>query len=679
MRRWLKVMVKAGGLALTLTLAACGGSGGGTELVTEDEPSSSLDFLAQGGKKLLVVQVDGLGYEYLQEELKQLPELARLNTRLPLRSGGYEGTPTEQPTTALPSWASLLTGVWANEHGISQVHPKTLEFKVDSLFSHLEQKEQEKLSRALVVSEPAYAELLQKESERGVLTLVNCDSDEQCVTEQTQAHIEAGTTVIMAQYQEPLLKATEGLGTKAYQEAVRHTLQDISRLLQRIAEREQADESESWQVLLLDSYGLDAYGVATGSQFIGNKTGWLATDLSVGVLGLTALSGKPVSDLDAAAIVDIVPTVLEYFDVPVDVETYSLAGNSLTVDSKITALGYESNPQNNTLSLHWQLLQSTANAEPIELYRDGILVATLAADAQTYVDKSVGGEKEEQILSYRYLLKKGAALATVNAEYLNIPPVTLDASFKEKLVVYYPFATQPAVDAMQGSTLSPWNNQQSGLSLTPIALEGNAPTFGLAVDTAVHTQGKVAGFKLHLNKDVTTDDSVRAFTIGFWFKVSGTCHGYGTSILANKNYESGNTAGLALGLFNRNGCDIRFNTGDGSSRNEAQGYNVTRNEWAYVALAIDKDKRQLFAYVIDPVLGQQNGVITLDPSKLNALGGAKQSMLSFAEDITGQYTHRNSTVTQSAYADLAIWERALNLDEVLAIYLSRQPLSTLLP
>lgn len=432
-------------------------------------------------------------------------------------------------------------------------------------------------------------------------------------------------------------------------------------------------------MLLLNSYGLDAFGIATGSQFPKNKTGWLATDIDVGVEELKEHSGKPVTKLDAAAIVDVAPTVLDYFSVPVDVSTYTLNGSSLYLDHKISGMSYESDPQNGALTLQWHLLQAEANSEPISIFRDGQLIATLAADAQSYIDKTVGGGNSEQTLRYHYQLKKGDALAALTAEYFNIPPVKLDASIIEKLIVYYPFSSQPAVDAKQGSTLTAWNTQKSGLSLTSIDLESSSDTTGLVVDTSVHEQGDFAGFKLTMSKDVTTDISVRAFTIGFWFKVSGACHGYGTSILANKNYESGNTAGLALGLFNKDGCDIRFNTGDGSSRNEAQGYNVTPDEWAYVAVAIDKEKSQLFAYVIDPVLGQQNGSISLDASKLKALGGAQQSALSFAEDMTGLYTHRNKTVTQSAYADLAIWERALSLDEVLAIYLSRQPLSSLLP
>jgi hypothetical protein len=135
-----------------------------------------------------------------------------------------------------------------------------------------------------------------------------------------------------------------------------------------------------------------------------------------------------------------------------------------------------------------------------------------------------------------------------------------------------------------------------------------------------------------------------------------------------------------LGLFNANGCDIRFNTGYGGGRNESQGYNITPDEWAYVAVVIDKAQGKMLGHVFDPKKGAQFGSVALEARTLQALGGTGTGELGLNEDVTGQYYKRwgRSDINMD-FGELAMWDRALSTDELTSIYESRQPLSSLQP
>lgn len=101
-------------LSLALLLTACGsGSGGndgpanpGTNPETPTvEPGDKPQAL--GGKKALIVTIDGLSYEALLQarQAGQHPALKNL-TIAPAQTGGYAGTASEQRTLPLPGWAS---------------------------------------------------------------------------------------------------------------------------------------------------------------------------------------------------------------------------------------------------------------------------------------------------------------------------------------------------------------------------------------------------------------------------------------------------------------------------------------------------------------------------------------------------------------------------------------------
>ncbi len=162
-------------------------------------------------------------------------------------------------------------------------------------------------------------------------------------------------------------------------------------------------------------------------------------------------------------------------------------------------------------------------------------------------------------------------------------------------------------------------------------------------------------------------------------------------MFSNKNYYSGGNPGIAIGLFPGSGtsCNIRFNLGDGSTRNDINGVNVSANKWTYLALTIDTAAKKINAYIFDPVLGEEKVLgqtLSVNIAKLPGLG-----VFGLNEDGTGRYYMNACNDTPpytvgkcaatppdvQAFSDLALWTRVVTETELQSIFGSGQPLSTL--
>ncbi|HRK85426.1 LamG-like jellyroll fold domain-containing protein [Alcaligenes ammonioxydans] len=670
-------------LSLALLLTACGsGSGTNDGAANPDvnpepptvEPGDKPQAL--GGKKALIVTIDGLSYDALQQarQAGQHPALKNL-TIAPAQTGGYTGTPSEQRTLPLPGWASLITGVWADQHGLRGVGQEPVQLKSPTLVALAS----EPTPAALAVSTADYRTLWAPDLQEGrIIEAANCTDSDSCVSEQTQKYLQEGKSLILAQIQAPARAASQtGLGSPQYQEAVQESLASLDKLLALIEKRKQADASEDWLLILTSSYGMDEFGSATGSQFNRNKTSFIATNKTLA--SLPAIDGQVTSSTDMntlAAVIDIAPTVLSHLGV--QGEQYAFRGSPLQAQTRIRNLSFNKPADKNMVDLNW-VLDGDASQE-IQIMRDGKLIATLPAGSTQYSDPLPVSENA-QVYSLSYSVKTGQAASTLQAEAGYQPPPKLADTLRDGLRSYYTFSAQPFTDSKGGSSLQPASpGVPAGELLAADFLDPTQPQGGLRLLGSKADANGNRGYRLALSRELLGTGGAQKLTIGFWFRTPDNCHGYGASIMANKNYDSGNNPGFALGLFNANGCDIRFNTGYGGGRNESQGYNITPDQWAYVAVVIDKSKGIMRGHVFDTKKGAQFGSVALEARTIAALGGTGTSELGLNEDVTGQYYKRwgRSDINMD-FGELAIWDRDLSTDELTSIYESRKPLSSLQP
>ncbi|WP_296486120.1 LamG-like jellyroll fold domain-containing protein [Rhodoferax sp.] len=683
MKQRIKTHMAAGCLAVASLLAGCGG---GETSAAATVPGSELaaSNLNQGlsSTKTLVVEIDGVDFEALREAITQhrVPALASLQVA-PAWTGGSNGTLSEQRVSGGPGWASLVTGTWANRHGVHwDTDDQRINTKAPTVFAAVRAKSAE-LKTAAVTSNSAYQSMLATDIQTGAIdAAVDCAGADECVTERTNQLLLAGYDLLVAQYSAPAAAAANnGLRGGAYQKALADTSSAVGKLLATIARRTTNDPSEDWQVIITTGYGLDAFGTASGLQTAANKTIFIASN--------KPLDGLPAVGTDAptedklqmlAAATDIAPTVLRQLGISPAPTEYGFNGMALQSATSLRSLTATTGTDKTSINLTWTL--AGRKAQPVQVLRDGQLIATLAVDATAYSDAVQAASDGTYV--YRYTVVAGEASVSLTAQIAYVKPATLAPTLVNGLLNYYPLDALPAVDVKVASTLVPWAMDANGGTLiTDDSFNATYRTKALRIDSAVKNSSGMAGYRLQQTNDVTTDPAATAFTIGFWVRTDATCSqgvSNGATVIGNKNYTSGINAGLAIGLFGS--CEIRFNVGTGSARADSNGYGLSAGQWAYVAVVIDKANLKMTGYVFDPVKGAQTGSVVLTAALIGKLGGLNNGF-GLNEDGTGLYYQRETSSPRGAmdFNDFAIWSRELTGDELASVYKAAQPLSSLNP
>lgn len=672
-------------LASTLTalaLTACGG--GGSDTVAPSPPSGTTPtdttpIEGSSGTKALVIQIDGLTHAALREAVAngRAPGLASL-TLAPAWTGGRNGTLSEQRTTAGPGWASLLTGTWASRHGVRW---DTADQRIDAsapTFFALAHARNPSAKASAVTSASLYPALLAADVQSGALAnAVDCAGDDACVTQRATRAMLAGDALVLAQYSAPATAAArEGLRGKGYDAAVTTTAAAVDTLLATIARRRANDPRDDWLVVVTTGYGLDDFGSASGLQIAANKTVFIASNKPLAALPAVGTAAPADDSLTSlAATTDIAPTVLRQLGVAADQDFDGIALQGAAALRQLTAV---TGADKGSIVLSWTL-DGDASA-PVQVLRDGKLVATLPAGTTGYTDAIVAAS--DGLYSYRYTIVAGDARASLSAQIAYVKPAALAPTLLNGLATYYPLDALPALDAQAASTLAPRAADADGGTL--VSDDGFKAPFAakaLRVDSRVKNASGTAGYRLQQTSDITANPAVSAFTIGFWVRTDASCSqgvSNGATVLGNKNYDSGNNAGIIVSLWTS--CEVRFNAGSGSTRADSNGYSLSAGQWAYAAMVVDKAGLKMTGYLFDPVKGTQTGSATLTPAITAQLGGLGDG-ISLNEDGTGLYYQRWSASPRGAmdFNDLAIWDRALTADELASIFKTAKPLSSLLP
>ena len=690
------------GIALIGTLGACGGGSGSAAAgsthttvtapagtASAPSPASGSQPAAAAVNKTLVVELDGVTYRALTQGIANgtLPNLAKLSVA-PAYSGGVVNTLSQQANLDTPGWASLLTGAWANRHQVNSDAPNQA-LHADTLFKTLRAANGGKAGVAADSS--GLVALLAPDRNAGYVdSVVNCASVDSCVTQNALGLIDSGYTLVVAQYHSAQDAALNSGFSTDYTNTITQLDTALGTLLAETAKR----SGETWLVIVTASHGLNAAGGADGLPLLNEATSFVALNQTAnGLLGDSS-SPATLSALSAlyqrANIADLAPTVLAYQGALPSPASYTMDGGALVGTTPVSQLLGVTGADHTSVVLTWNAPASGA----ITVLRNGTTIASLPAGTATYTDSQLGLTTSGAYQFNYAVVAGGAPVSTIaQANYVAPPPPPpppppLATTLTNNLSSYYPFGTLPPTDRMNASTMGPWASDADGGSLT-----AGADPFGgkgLQVDTSIVDTNGFDGYKLTQTSDVTTHAQ---FTLGLWFMTSCTnATGNGTPILSNKNYYTGGNAGIAIGLFPGSGgsCNVRFNIGDGSVRNDINSLNVTANRWTYLALSIDTAAKTMNAYVFDPVLGEQKSVgvaVTIDVTKLPGLG-----VFGLNEDGTGRYFMNSCNDTPpyhagqcgasppdvQSFADLALWTRVLTETELQSVFGSGKPLSTLI-
>ncbi|VWD05886.1 hypothetical protein BLA17378_05569 [Burkholderia aenigmatica] len=694
------------GLTLVGALGACGGNMDGTggaagPLANAAGGSGGTDNgKGNGGNppgqqvanRALVIELDGVTYAALQAGIAggTLPNLAKLHIA-PAYSGGVNGLLSQQPNLDAPSWATLLTGAWGNRHQVLSDAPNQA-LQAPTTFDTLKTANAGLLGAA--VGSPALASLLTAGRNAGSLdTLANCAAVDSCVTQQGTTMIQQGYSLVVAQYHSAQDAALNyGLGASAYANTLQQLDAAVGALVAETAKR----NKENWLVVVTGGHGLNAAGGSDGLPLLSESTTFIAMNQADnGRLG-SAAQPASLADLHTrASIADIAPTVLAQFGALPAPSAYEMDGGELIGTQPVSQLAGAASTDGHSVVLTWAAPASGA----IAVYRAGQQIATLPAGTTTYTDSNLG-LSAAGTYSFDYVVTAGGAplgsIARIGYVPPPPPPPPLATTLKNGLASYYPFGALPAVDALNASTMGPFSAAANGGSLTTDPFGGQA----LQVTTQTVDTNGYDGYKLVQNADIATQAQ---FTIGMWLKTPCTdVVGFGTPVFANKNWQSGKNAGIAIGLFPQASgaptgtCNLQYNAGDGTTRNDLKTMSVTANQWVYAAFVIDTVGKTMTAYTFDPVLGEQKQSTPLTVSAA-ALPGLGTKTFGVNEDGTGQYhmlacgypaSHYSGGYTVNActtvkpnvesFSDVAMWNRVVTETELQSVAGSGKPLSTIL-
>ena len=185
---------------------------------------------------------------------------------------------------------------------------------------------------------------------------------------------------------------------------------------------------------------------------------------------------------------------------------------------------------------------------------------------------------------------------------------------------------------------------------------------------AIHASGKFGQYlAINGNDEYLTLGSPAAldfaydtdFTLLTWYRVSGDQFG-DPVIIGNKNWQSGSNRGALLLANEGNGDDVGINLASSSAdRKDIDPIDYSFNGWWLLVASFDRDG------VATLYAGSPQGKLHIIAQGIKEVGDLTSSLSwNIGQDGTGSYRYN----LKADLDDLAIWRRALTLDEVRTIY-----------
>ena len=346
--------------------------------------------------KALLIGVDGMQYQKLQKAIQQgkAPNIAHLHLYKSY-TGGVLGSSTQQPTVSGPGWTTILTGSWVDRHQVN-ANDEALRNQAPSLFKQLKLAFPERKT-ASIVSWNVINENFAEDITQGYIDLaIKCSGVDPCVVDKVSHELESGQPdLLFAHFDEPDITGHRLGFTPQYQQAIHTVDAQVGQILQALQQREKAHPEEDWLVIVLPDHGRHLpEGKDHGEQTLSEKTTFIAMN-KTGNAQLSAPVGNPPNQdfkglYGFASQADISPTVLAWLGVKPDLTRYAMDGLPLIGPVGVRQLTVQQQPEGGQISLSWRT--DKPSGKPVQVYRDGQLIASLTDHDHSYIDKDVQGQ-----------------------------------------------------------------------------------------------------------------------------------------------------------------------------------------------------------------------------------------------------------------------------------------------
>jgi hypothetical protein len=330
--------------------------------------------------KTLIIGMDGVQLQHYE----QLGADTNLRKRLfygKAYTGGITGRASEQATVSGPGWMTLLTGVWANKHGVVSNNES---LRVDPEFPSLFKRLRDALPNAYLSSVVNWSPIntaFLLEDAQGNNVRESGLSDEQ-VTARTLEILEntpADFTFIQLDEPDEAGHAS-GFGP-AYQFALRETDDRLGRLLDKVAARADKNPQEDWLVIVCTDHGRDYWGSGHGGVTEQEKTIFIASNKplneELNQPSIPEDNPGPNNLYGYAAQTSVAPTVLRHMGLDLLPE-WKLDGTPL--------LGATGVRKARAIEGDAKLLWNSDSQGTVTIYRNDQVVANVPAYLQQWTD-----------------------------------------------------------------------------------------------------------------------------------------------------------------------------------------------------------------------------------------------------------------------------------------------------
>lgn len=265
-------------------------------------------------KKALVIGIDGL--QFSQIEKANTPHMDRFNIKRGF-TGGYYGTTSEQVTSSGPGWMSILTGVWADQHGITSNDGTKLS-TAPSIFSYIRDHDKD----AYITSISTWKEInLILKNDLYKINFATVGGSDFLSTDVVINQIEDYAPDFSFVHLDVIDHAGHEYGFGSiYTEATEYVDSLIGKIMTSVNHRRQK-YLEDWLVILVTDHGRDEKGFSHGAHKPNQKTIFIGLN-TTGNDYFNNSDDDGTKDLieDIETLIPqtaVVPTVLTHLNIPI--------------------------------------------------------------------------------------------------------------------------------------------------------------------------------------------------------------------------------------------------------------------------------------------------------------------------------------------------------------------------
>lgn len=275
-------------------------------------------------KKAIFIGIDGAQLEkYLLLGLQDQAQTINNLDIVESFTGGILGTASEQVTSSGPSWSTLLTGVWVDQHGIPSNNNLPINPEVDSIFEYVDDNIEDAKIASIINWSPINTGHFAREM--GFLDQpAMVDFEANGLSDDDVAATVADLVLTESpDFTFVHLDNVDGVGhsvgfSEAYNEALTAADGQVEVILDAVEQRTAANTDEDWLVLVSTDHGRNpTSGTDHGGQSDSERRTFIAANQELGLFS------------DPVPATSVVPTLLDHLGIPFELSAEGLESGSV--------------------------------------------------------------------------------------------------------------------------------------------------------------------------------------------------------------------------------------------------------------------------------------------------------------------------------------------------------------